>query len=327
MSRESLQSILQSLSETVPPEDGFVASRIDPESQVRIGRGSSSIALLVPTEQRSAAEPDLRLENLSVTHFAECSVIDGEARIKGCFGIIECTSPDPGIRNTFIEILDWLLPSDGEVTTTDAKNLFHRVIRLLSEPDAPARTSTLGLWGELFVMRTSTNAVAWSGAWHITPRDRWDFSFGKTRVEVKTSSSGRRHHFSLDQLVNAEGTETFVVSLITNSSSSGPSIRELLEELALQVDKETRARLIENAVASLGSSWSVGSQSRFDNFLAIDSMRVYSSLSVPQVSAPPPEVSEVRFVSDLSDVESLGAASILATIGAAQSGAEGSSPR
>lgn len=320
MNRASLHSILETLSEAIPPEDGFVASRIDSDSQVRVGLGNSSIALLIPAIKESATEPDLRLENLSVTNFAECSVIDGETRIRGNFGIIECTSADAVIRNTFIDVLDWLLPIDREFTTSEAKSLFRRVIRLLSEPDAPARTSTLGLWGELLVMRMSNNVKVWSEAWHLTPRDRWDFNFSETRIEVKTSSAGRRHHFSLDQLLPPAGTKTLVISLITTASSSGPSIRELLEELALQVDTETRARLVEIAVASLGSSWSVGSQSRFDEFLAVDSIRVFSSAGIPQVSAPPSEVSEVRFVADLSDVDSLGDISFLAKIGADLSG-------
>lgn len=306
MSRQTLRELVEGLGAVDAPEDGFLATRIHPGSEVRVGRSRSSIAVLVPALTEAAAEPDLRLANLTVTNFAQCSVVDGSDRFTGSFGIIECTSHDHGIQSTFLDVVDWLLPDTGDVTTTEARDLFQRVIRLLSAPDTPARTSTLGLWGELFVIGISGNVDEWARGWHVTPRDRWDFAFRATRVEVKSSSGGRRHHFSLDQLQSPDGTETLVVSILTTASSSGPSIRELLQDLVVQVGPTTRPRLIETAVASLGSSWSSGSEARFDDSLAADSLRVYSSRGIPQVGAPPPEVSEVRFVVDLSDVDHLG---------------------
>lgn len=306
MTRKSLVDIVESLDPKDAPEGGFVASRISQDSQVRLGRGRSCIALLVPAVPESASEPDLRLENLRVTHFARCSVLDGSESLSGEFGIIECTSEDAGVRGTFLDVLEWLVPGSGDLTTPEAKELFGRVIRLLSPSDAPSRTSALGLWGELFIMGLSDDISAWARAWHITPRDRWDFAFRDERVEVKTSSGARRHHFSLDQLACPPGVETLVISLVTTPSSSGPTIRELLQRLVLQVDTEVRDRLIETAIASLGDSWTSGSESRFDDRLASDSVRVFASHRIPQVAPPPPEVSEVRFVVDLTDVEPTG---------------------
>lgn len=306
MTRMSLFDIVEALDPKDAPEGGFVASRISQDSQVRLGRSRSCLALLVPAVPESASEPDLRLENLSVTHFARCSVRDGSESLSGDFGIIECTSQDAAVRDTFLDVLEWLVPGSGDLTTSEAKELFGRVIRLLSPRDTPARTSTLGLWGELFIMGSSGDISAWARAWHITPRDRWDFAFPEKRVEVKTSSGARRHHFSLDQLACPPGAETLVISMVTTPSSSGPTIRELLQRLVLQVDTEARDRLIETAIASLGDSWKSGSESRFDDRLASDSVRVYASYQIPQVAPPPPEVSEVRFVVDLTDVEPTG---------------------
>lgn len=305
MTRQPLRLLIRDLESEPSPSDGFVACRISATSSVRIGKSRESIALLVPVEREAVTEPDLRLEHLAVTNFARCSVTEGGRQLIGDFGIVECLTQDPDLQSTFLDVLDWLLPVEGDVTTTDARSLFRRVIRLLREPEKSPRTSALGLWGELLIVSMVGDAAAWAQGWHSSPGDRWDFSIDRLRIEVKTSTTARRHHFSLEQLAVPSGTRALVISVVTTPSSTGPSIRDLLERAALRLGPSDRATLVETAIASLGHAWGDGASSRFDEHLAVDSLRVYEGSSVPRLQDPPPEISEVRFVVDFSDLDYL----------------------
>lgn len=273
---------------------------------MRLGRGPDSLALLVPSDPHQDPSPDLRLAHVSVRNHAECIVRDGDDEERGNFGIVECLTKDPDVLRTFLELIGWMMPSEGLLDLAAARDIFHRVVQLLREPTRAARTSELGLWGELFVLSRAEDPATLARAWHATPRERWDFVAGHLRVDVKTSSGSRRHHFSYEQLDVPDTVQMVVASLLTTASPTGPSIAELLREVSNQVPSPLRESMIEVAIRSLGDNWAEGSLARFDPDLAAASLRFFDSTEVPSVDTPPVELSEVRFVADLSDVEFLG---------------------
>ena len=98
-----------------------------------------------------------------------------------------------------------------------------------------------------------------------------------------------------------------MVSIQVEPSAAGSSLVQLVAEVA------SRVRLVDDAVrltttvgAVIGTLWTEYSSARFDDSLALSSMRFYRAETVPRVPLPiPVTVSQVEFVSDLSHAQTL----------------------
>jgi hypothetical protein len=141
-------------------------------------------------------------------------------------------------------------------------------------------------------------------AWRSKVDDRFDFAIGDVRLEVKASSVRQRvHNFSLEQCHPPYGTIGILVSVFTETSGGGLSLLELVERVENQVrDRVDLVLKVQEAVAdSLGSSVASALTMRFDEDVARSSLCVYEIESIPAVREPlPPEISQVRFRSDIS---------------------------
>lgn len=284
----------------------FAATRVAPGSDVRIARGAGSLALLLPVTGGADLQPDLRLANLSVTNRARCRVVEGGNEKLGEFGIVECTAGDLQTQETFVDVIQWLLPRSGSTSVEALRLLVDSLVRLFSASQGVARTTALGLWGELWMIARSPVPEAVARTWHSTPRGRWDFSAPGARLEVKTATGARRHHFSLDQLTPPPASRLVVASIVTAELPGGPSIADLLSTAveACQ-DHALRSRTIEIAMASLGSGWPVGRTASYDADLAETTLRILDGNDVPRVADPPVEVTAVSFQADVEDVDEL----------------------
>ncbi len=289
------------------PEVGsFVAEPLPAHPWIRIARGVDSCAAMLP-EISGASEPDLQLEHLRVRFNVSCSLeIGGESKTERLC-IVECTSPDPRVQATFLEVVAVVLPDDGPETSIGAlRDSVTSLAELFSAMLEPAARSVLGLWGELFVMSRAFNRHAAAAAWHTTPRDRYDFAAGHLRIEVKTTTGTRVHTFSLEQLVPPLNVQVIVGSVVTTPSPAGPSLEDLLERVVAGVgDSRVRSHVIATSMRSLGVSWHHARQTRFDDDLAEATFRWIDSRLIPRVADPPIEVREVRFKSDLQGCAAL----------------------
>lgn len=284
--------------------DAFAATRVSEDSEVRIARGSRSLALLFPVAGGGDLQPDLRLANLSVTNRARCRVVEGGHEEIGEFGIVECTAVDPRTQEMFVQVIQWLLPRSGSMSVEALRRLVDSLVRLFSTPEGVTRTTALGLWGELWLISRSPVPEAVARAWHSTPQSRWDFAAPGIRMEVKTTTGARRHHFSLEQLAPPPGSRLLVASIVTAELPGGPSIADLLSTVVETCrDHDTRSRTIEIAMASLGPGWPVGQMASYDADLAETTLRILDGNDVPRVPDPPVEVSAVSFTADVEDVD------------------------
>lgn len=290
---------------TPPKGDGFVFSTavIDDRTGTRLGVSSESLALMLPAVGGGDADVDVRYANLVVRRRAVCRIVESGMESSGTYAVVECVSPDPQVRDTFLDVVEWLVP-DGPLTAAEVRSIISSLVRLFQLSEIPPRTSVVGLWGELWLMTTSSDPAAMARAWHTGTHERWDFSTADLRLEVKTSTGARRHHFSLEQLLGPDRVPVRVASIVTTQLAGGPSIRSLLDVvLALIDDADLRAQTVDVAMSSLGSGWPSGRLASFDADLARATLRVLDATAIPSVGPPPPEVSAVTFVVDVEDVE------------------------
>ena len=180
----------------------------------------------------------------------------------------------------------------------------------------PASRSLNGLLGELFLIAASRDVRVAVTAWRSTDIDRFDFSTGDVRLDVKASAERLRIHLlSAEQCQPPAGTVGLLASLFIEGSGGGQSLRELVAaiEAALGGNDDLILKVQETIAESLGESLPTVMDARFDDRLALASLRFYDLAAVPAIrEGVPLEVSGVHFRSDLTRVQPLSEAEVQA---------------
>jgi hypothetical protein len=282
------------------PIEGF------PNHRIGMDRRSLPCLLIATAGGDQASGPPLVLEHVSLQQGVDCRITEPDGRTEiHRLTLIRCTHSDQTLRDYFLKVCSTIVGVLGnEPTDLDVRRTLQRLVELFRALQKPPRKSVLGLWGELFVMSHATDILTIARAWHLLPEERFDFSFGRQRLEVKAASGRRReHHFALEQLVPVGGTQVVIASLLAERSSAGASISDLLRSIrsAVQGDAELLLHVDTVVADSLGAAWRRAMDERFDDRLAASTLAFFDPGTVPKpTSAPPPEVSEVHFKSDLS---------------------------
>jgi hypothetical protein len=169
--------------------------------------------------------------------------------------------------------------------------------------------SVIGFWAELFVISRSHDPATLVRAWHQSPYERFDFGLGEERLEVKAAVGRvRRHHFSLEQLLAIPGVNVLIASLLVERSAAGPSLYELVESIRSDVAGDAAQVLhLDTVVAlTLGTAWRAVMDERFDASVAEENLAYLRPDVIPRPPGTmPSEVTEVRFVADLSSCPSV----------------------
>jgi len=242
--------------------------------------------------------------------------VDGDER-EELLSVIICTSHDAQAQAYFLHVCGTILRIVGpNPALHDIVQVVQRLIELFRRLSRPASRSLNGLLGELFLIASSRDVRAAVAAWRSTDIDRFDFSTGNVRLDVKASAERLRvHHLSAEQCQPPAGTVGILASLFIEGSGGGQSLRELVT--AIEVELEGNDNLIlkvqETIAETLGESLPTAMGARFDDRLAFASLRFYDLASVPAIrDNVPAEVSGVHFRSDLTRTEPLAAADVQA---------------
>lgn len=250
--------------------------------------------------------PAVILENLHVEHGVRCRVSNTDGTMsEGIFSIIQCTSSQASLRSYFLRVMDSVVeliptPATSEYISTVVDRLATLFLALKHPPSGPVQ----GLWAELFLIVTAKSPSVLLDAWHIDSGERFDFSFGIDRIEVKSSGNRiRSHHFSYHQAYPPDDLSVFVASLFVEESAGGTSLGNLWDKAKSLAagSPDLRLKVDQICVDVLGSDWERARERCFDYSLARHSLAFYDIRSIPKVPRDLPEgVSDVRFVSDLS---------------------------
>jgi Putative PD-(D/E)XK family member, (DUF4420) len=224
--------------------------------------------------------------------------------------VITCTSHDVQAQAYFLHVCWTILRILGpNPTLHDIVQVVQRLIELFRRLARPASRSLNGLLGELFLIAASRDVRAAVAAWRRTDVDRFDFSTGNVRLDVKASAERLRvHHLSAEQCQPPAGTVGLLASLFIESSGGGQSLRELVAAIqaALGSSDDLILKVQETIAETLGESLPTALGARFDDRLALASLRVYDLATVPAIrNGVPPEVTAVHFRSDLTQMQAL----------------------
>ena len=291
----------------------YETARIARHSRYRVGRDrQSNPVILIETtgEAGAAALLDFEGRHLRIGHGVKCSISEADVEVgRAQFSVVTCLDSDDLIKDRFFDMVETLLRSLGETPAIEAlRTVVGGLIELFRLATQPPRGTIQGLWAELWIIAQARAPESLLDAWHAEPTDVYDFNSGPQRLEIKsTRYRTRKHTFAHRQLTPPAGTRVAIVSVFVESAGAGPTIATLIERIRRRVTNPRALRKLDYIVAStLGTDWRVSIDATFDSELASESLRFYEAEAVPSLPSDiPPKVSDIRYVSDLSETQPL----------------------
>ena len=273
-----------------------------------LGKDKESLAcLLVSTsDQAGRPHPPIRLTSLDAQFELRCHLKKAqEPRQEGIFTVIRCRENDSEIIRYFLSISEMMLRVLGDhPTRVQIATVVNHLANIFQRIRQPPTRPTNGLFGELYLLLRSGDAIKAVAAWRTNESARFDFSDGNVRLDVKTTSGRNRvHTFSYEQCNPPSGTVAIVSSLHAEQVAGGASLYSVINQIEARVAANASLvlKLHEIVAATLGASLHHGLSRRFDMHLAESSLRFFRLEDVPAIRGPlPAGVSNVHFRSDLS---------------------------
>lgn len=305
MSAVTGADLVSELKGVVPPaESGFSVRDVPDSPGYKIGRGVYGVvALLTPPDPMP--EPPTRLRTLQLDPRVRVALEDRSGTSEAEHGLVQLTLEDDQLLEPFLGVAATIIrllgssPGPGEVSAG-----MRRLVKIFESQEAP-RGSVLGLFGELLVIATASDAGALVDAWHARVDNRFDFADEGSRLEVKTTTKDvREHMFGLRQLKPVAGAEVRIASLMTTETSAGTSIGDLVARVEgrLGGDPMRQVKVHQQVAATLGNDWVRYLSHSFDEVQAEATLLILDPALVPQVEEPPPEVVSVTLAVDCSGV-------------------------
>lgn len=258
--------------------------------------------------------PNTIRELLSVEYDMECTIneVNGNSILRK-FAIITLRSSDKHLQSYFIEIFAMMLmkmphkPSKQELSIE-----VERLVTIFSALSATPRKKIQGLWAELLVIERSMDPQILINAWHSIPSSKYDFTLGRDKIEVKSTSSEERvHRFSLDQLNPSPSSRLLIASITVRESGpdlNGLSVRDLYDRICNRLQSiETQIRLYTIIAQTLGNDINKIDAVFFDYITASETLAFYDYQTIPRILKKdvPPNVSEVRFVCNITKLKDI----------------------
>lgn len=277
-----------------------------PHRIAKTADGRPVVLFGTPSDLPEHCPPASRMANIGTTFARRAKLHQpGGGTEESVFASVELRTPDTALYPFFLDALQAVgdqLP--GATTGEELAPLLDRVFQIFRALGGASKTTPLGAWGELLVMSESPRADDWVRNWHAHPEDVVDFASDSTWVEVKTTSAeGRRHQVTLRQISPPPTSRGFLVSVNTVQAAGGTTLRALATRVSSRLTPEMRLKLEEVLAAQLGKEYATAMDVAYDEQTARASIQSYRMGTLPRVPMPlPPQVSDVRFILDLSGV-------------------------
>lgn len=263
----------------------------------------------VRTDTSASSVQNIIREILSIEYNVSCKLIDDAGNTEdSTFCIITLRSLEPPLQIYFVEIFTMMLLKLQPLPSTKQLSVeIENLIAIFDALTSPPKKKIQGLWAELLVIDQSTRPEVLINAWHSSPSAKYDFTFGRDKIEVKSTSSEERiHKFSLDQLNPSPNSRLLIASTVVRESgkaADGLSVRDLYERIRNRVTAvDSQLRLYTIIAETIGSDIAKLESIFYDYTAAVDFLAFYDYHDIPSISIDnvPPLVSEVRFSSNLN---------------------------
>jgi hypothetical protein len=263
--------------------------------------------LLLACEPRKSPRAPVRLKHVSVTFESRFEVTDTAAAevTSGTYCKFVCEPLSVALHPYFVEVLAATAAIHGTLLSQpNADDAVDAMLELFRQLEAPAKTTVVGLWGELFIIHAATNPTDFINAWHVAGSDTYDFAFPDARLEVKaTERHVREHEFALAQVRGGRSGD-MIASLLLSRSAAGESVLGLAHSVALRVPPVQQQKLWALVLAELGQDAEGSDEQTFDLKGALDNLSLIPAALVPSPCIhrdDEPFVWNVRFRANISE--------------------------
>ncbi|MBP5424365.1 MAG: PD-(D/E)XK motif protein [Paludibacteraceae bacterium] len=282
-----------------------------PELQHKLGKTDEGYPKFFICVNESISQlKDINREFLTIEYNKTCIVESENGCEEKMYSIITLRSPEWTLQSSFIDIV--LLMMNNMQPMPSRKDLdieVEKLITIFSAMQNPPVKKMQGLWGEMLVIEQSKYPETLINAWHKSPNAKFDFTLGRDKIEVKTTSCENRiHRFSLDQLNPSANSQLLIASITVRESgkgNGGKSIRDLFDSIYAKVTScQERLRVYMIMAETIGCDINKLDSVYFDYTEAVDSLKYFRAQDIPHIESRnvPKEVTEVRFTSNLEDV-------------------------
>lgn len=213
-------------------EDSYNTKEIF-KSNHRLGKNlKNEPSLLFKTQDNNVNQVDYLGKYIHLRFNVKCTLSEKNKKINENYTILTCTSEDDYTKKIFLEICESTylnigkLPSNNEII-----ELTQSLIELFKSWSTSV-TDFIGLWGELFLIVSSSNQIKSLEAWHDHNEDKYDFYDSNEALEVKCTTKGdRKHEFRYPQLIS-NFDKHYVASILTKENSvRGLSVVDLYKQI------------------------------------------------------------------------------------------------
>ena len=286
----------------------FSAIEIKKHSNHLIGiNNSNEIAILFDSkEPKSKGDA---LEFIELTHNENCSILDGDNNLNKNYSVLKCSIQNIHLKELFLKLLEnIILEIPNQVSQKEISELTKNIFDLFAAIKKPSRETLIGLWGELFIINTSSNVEDLVKAWHPENTDRFDFYSKNQALEIKTTTSNNRiHNFSYEQL-SAANEKLVISSLMLRFNRSGKSLDDLKKEILDQLqNKDLRDKFDVNYYKTIGDiNHEDIEEHKYDYSYAYENIKYFDLLNIPRLTEKPMEgVKKIKYQSDLTGIKSI----------------------
>lgn len=295
-------------------EDSVLVEDIPGYNRHKIGISKDGMPIFfVATDEDDSSAIDINLELIKVEFQKRCELITEHGETKtGVYSIVSLKSDSEDIIKYFVNTVYYVIrqlsinPSFTEIKA-ELNNLVH-LFRSLSNPP---KKEIQGLWTELLFIEKAKDADYMIGCWHQNKSDRYDFNDGFDKIEIKsTSKNSRTHRFSATQLREVSNSFILIGSTFTIETGTGVCANDLMEEIAKKIsDPKLLLRLNAVVAETMGSDIDRIYDTFFDYNRAVDEIKYFDIKSIPSLNhfKIPPEITNIKFDCDLTDVEAISA--------------------
>ena len=274
----------------------FLAEKISNSNHnIRLAIDSNkNPVLLIPEEsfkETLISGSNYKLNYLEIQFNQLCRINDlsnpnDESEIK--FSTIKLTEGNFRMIDYFLRALEGLvIQLNKDFTSASLKKEIEILIELFSKQKAVDFKIVVGLWGELFFINQSSNINQSLEAWHSQENNKFDFSFSDNEyIEIKTTlGDNRLHSFSSRQIENYKDLNVEVISIQTELSSTGKSLKDLWDSINNRIEnlelKDKLQTLISN---TLKSDFQALYDYKFDMGYAESSLKSFDTKDIPSIN-------------------------------------------
>lgn len=273
----------------------------------------------ISSDSKEGHPKSIPLEYLDVCYDSPCTICENGITQQQSFCVLSLRRTDNSLHLYFITIILRII--DNLPTIPTSRNLaveFDSLISIFSPSHKYDENKVKGLWGELLVIEQSSMPEILIEAWHRNPNDKFDFTHGKDKIEVKsTADEERKHSFSIGQLNPSKSSNLVIASIIVRPSAlseTGLSVRNLFDKLQARISStQIKLKLLKGIASIIGVESNSFFSLAFDYVTACDTLQYYEASTIPHIDSAliPAGVSDVSFTSDLKGIEALNTDSVL----------------